>query len=135
MVHAAVRKGGPILGGVTVLVQSILDAVGNGGTLVAYVDWLSESRHSADLFPDDERLHVIGTLVREDGFHVGEMPGHVVVEQYPVTAEQIPRVGDHAACLLAIEHLRERRHSLRCLAFVEQTAEAKAKQLHADDLC
>lgn len=39
MVHAAVRKIGPIVGGVTTLVQSLLDAVGPSGTLVAYVDW------------------------------------------------------------------------------------------------
>jgi len=39
MVHAAVRKLGPIVGGVTTLVQSLLDAVGIDGTLVAYVDW------------------------------------------------------------------------------------------------
>lgn len=39
MVHAAVRKIGPIVGGVTTLVQSLLDAVGSSGTLVAYVDW------------------------------------------------------------------------------------------------
>jgi aminoglycoside 3-N-acetyltransferase len=39
MVHAAVRKVGPIVGGVTTLVQSLLDALGAGGTLAAYVDW------------------------------------------------------------------------------------------------
>jgi len=39
MVHPAVRKVGPILGGVTTLVQALLDAVGDAGTLVAYVDW------------------------------------------------------------------------------------------------
>ncbi|MGA8534893.1 MAG: aminoglycoside 3-N-acetyltransferase [Candidatus Tumulicola sp.] len=39
MVHAAVRKLGPVLGGVTTLVQALLDAVGDRGTLVAYVDW------------------------------------------------------------------------------------------------
>lgn len=39
MVHAAVRKVGPIVGGVTTLVQALLDAVGTDGTLAAYVDW------------------------------------------------------------------------------------------------
>ncbi len=39
MVHAAVRKVGQIVGGVTTLVAALLDAVGTGGTLVAYVDW------------------------------------------------------------------------------------------------
>ncbi len=38
MVHAAVRKVGPIVGGVTTLVQALLESVGSAGTLVAYVD-------------------------------------------------------------------------------------------------
>jgi aminoglycoside 3-N-acetyltransferase len=39
MVHAGVRSIGPIVGGVNTLVQALLDAVSDGGTLVAYVDW------------------------------------------------------------------------------------------------
>ncbi len=39
MVHAAVRSMGPIVGGVNTLVQALLDAVGDEGTLAAYVDW------------------------------------------------------------------------------------------------
>jgi aminoglycoside 3-N-acetyltransferase len=39
MVHAAVRSLGPVTGGVNVVVQSLLDAVGPTGTLVAYVDF------------------------------------------------------------------------------------------------
>ncbi len=39
MVHASVRSVGRILGGVTTLVQAFLDAIGEDGTLVAYVDW------------------------------------------------------------------------------------------------
>ncbi len=39
MVHAGVRSVGPILGGVTTLVEVLLEAVGDDGTLVAYVDW------------------------------------------------------------------------------------------------
>ena len=39
MVHASVRSVGPLDGGVETLVRALLDAVGQSGTLVAYVDW------------------------------------------------------------------------------------------------
>ncbi len=39
MVHAGVRSIGPIVGGVNTLVQALLDAVGDDGTLAAYADW------------------------------------------------------------------------------------------------
>lgn len=39
MVHASLRAVGPVTGGATVVVQALLDAVGAGGTLVAYVDF------------------------------------------------------------------------------------------------
>jgi aminoglycoside 3-N-acetyltransferase len=39
MVHASVRSIGPVTGGVNVIVQALLDAVGPSGTLVAYVDY------------------------------------------------------------------------------------------------
>ncbi|MFN0106633.1 MAG: aminoglycoside 3-N-acetyltransferase [Bryobacteraceae bacterium] len=39
MVHAGVRSIGPVTGGVNVIVQALLDAVGPTGTLVAYVDY------------------------------------------------------------------------------------------------
>jgi len=41
MVHAAVRSVGTIVGGVNTLVQALLDAVGDEGTLTAYLDWES----------------------------------------------------------------------------------------------
>jgi len=39
MVHASVRSAGPVIGGVNVIVQALLEAVGPTGTLVAYVDF------------------------------------------------------------------------------------------------
>lgn len=39
MVHSSVRSVGPVVGGVNVIVHSLLDAVGPEGTLVAYLDF------------------------------------------------------------------------------------------------
>jgi aminoglycoside 3-N-acetyltransferase len=39
MVHASLRTLGPVLGGVNAVILSLLDALGPGGTLAAYVDW------------------------------------------------------------------------------------------------
>lgn len=39
MVHAGLRAVGPVRGGAAVVVQALLDALGPGGTLVAYVDF------------------------------------------------------------------------------------------------
>lgn len=63
MVHAAVRKVGPIVGGVTTLVAALLDAVGTDGTLVAYVDWelgfepdAIDPKHADDIPLFDKRV-------------------------------------------------------------------------------
>jgi aminoglycoside 3-N-acetyltransferase len=39
LVHAALRSVGPVLGGPDVLIAALGDAVGPGGTLLAYCDW------------------------------------------------------------------------------------------------
>lgn len=39
MVHASVRSVGPVVGGVNVIVQALLEAIGPTGTLLAYVDF------------------------------------------------------------------------------------------------
>ncbi|HYP13966.1 MAG TPA: aminoglycoside 3-N-acetyltransferase [Bryobacteraceae bacterium] len=39
MVHASLRAMGPVTGGANVVVQSLLDAIGPSGTLIAYVDF------------------------------------------------------------------------------------------------
>ncbi|SCZ04843.1 aminoglycoside 3-N-acetyltransferase [Microvirga guangxiensis] len=39
MVHAAMRRVGPLLNGPDALIGALLDAVGPNGTLMAYVDW------------------------------------------------------------------------------------------------
>lgn len=46
MIHAGVRAVGPVTGGVNVIVQALLDAIGPAGTLVAYVDY--EPFHAED---------------------------------------------------------------------------------------
>lgn len=39
MVHAAMRRVGPVLGGPDALIAALRDAVGPAGTVAAYVDW------------------------------------------------------------------------------------------------
>ncbi len=39
MVHAAMRRVGPLLNGPDALIGALMDAVGPNGTLMAYVDW------------------------------------------------------------------------------------------------
>ena len=39
MVHGALRSVGPIIGGVNVLISTLLDVIGSDGTLAAYVDF------------------------------------------------------------------------------------------------
>jgi aminoglycoside 3-N-acetyltransferase len=41
MVHAGLRRVGPVVGGVNTVVGALLDVVGASGTLVAYADWES----------------------------------------------------------------------------------------------
>lgn len=42
LVHAALRKIGPILGGPDVLIDALLDVVGHNGTVLGYCDWQLE---------------------------------------------------------------------------------------------
>lgn len=39
MIHGSMRAVGPVIGGVHTVIQALLDAVGPGGTLTAYVDF------------------------------------------------------------------------------------------------
>ena len=39
LTHAALRQLGPVLGGPDTVIDALLDAVGDGGTLLAYCDW------------------------------------------------------------------------------------------------
>lgn len=50
MVHAALRSAGRILGGPDALIDALHDAIGPGGTILAYTDW-SDDYH--DLLDDD----------------------------------------------------------------------------------
>jgi len=48
MVHAAFRRVGPVLGGPDTLIAALRDAVGEAGTLAAYVDWHVDHGHLLD---------------------------------------------------------------------------------------
>lgn len=48
LVHAALRKVGPILGGPDALIGALRDAVGPAGTVLGYTDWSSDDDQLAD---------------------------------------------------------------------------------------
>lgn len=50
MVHAAIGRAGPLLGGPDTLIAALRDAVGPEGTLMAYADW--DAGYEALLAPD-----------------------------------------------------------------------------------
>jgi aminoglycoside 3-N-acetyltransferase len=58
MVHGSVRAVGAVTGGVNVIVQSLLDAIGPSGTLVAYVDFepFYEESDEIDIPVFDKRI-------------------------------------------------------------------------------
>jgi aminoglycoside 3-N-acetyltransferase len=61
MVHAAMRRVGPILGGPDALIAAVLDATAPNGTLVAYTDWDASYEDLLDAHgrvPDEWREHV-----------------------------------------------------------------------------
>jgi signal peptidase I len=49
-----------------------------------------ERGDSGEVAAEDERLDGVGPLVGGDDLHVGEMAGHVMAEQQPVAAEDVP---------------------------------------------
>jgi aminoglycoside 3-N-acetyltransferase len=62
MVHAAMRRVGPLLGGPDALISALLAAVGLDGTIMAYADW--DAGHEAlqdanGRVPDEWRRHVL----------------------------------------------------------------------------
>ncbi|GMA90965.1 hypothetical protein GCM10025869_14940 [Homoserinibacter gongjuensis] len=93
-----------------------------------------EGLHADDVAADDERLDGVGALVRRDDLHVGEVPGHVVLEQEPVAAEQLAGLGAHPAGALGGVHLRERRHRAFQATRVGELRHAQAVELHRRDL-
>jgi len=59
MVHASVRSIGRIVGGVNVLVHALLDAIGDNGTLAAYVDfepWFEDDDDPSAIPVFDKRI-------------------------------------------------------------------------------
>jgi aminoglycoside 3-N-acetyltransferase len=68
MVHSSLRAVGPIVGGVNVLVQSLLDAIGREGTLTAYIDFepsYADDDDPAEVPVFDKR---IARAARDHGF-------------------------------------------------------------------
>src|ERR1035438_4815340 len=59
---------------------------------------------------DDEGLDTVGSLVGVDNFHVGEVPGNVMLDEQPVAAEDVAGVQADLAALLGVVHLGQRRH-------------------------
>ncbi len=71
LVHAALRKVGPVIGGADAVLWALRDAVGPAGTVLGYTDWESNE----DTYGDPElRPHVLpfdplaSRAIRENGF-------------------------------------------------------------------
>lgn len=59
MIHASVRSVGPVIGGVNVIIRALLDSIGPGGTLTAYVDFepfFSSDDETVDVPVFDKRI-------------------------------------------------------------------------------
>lgn len=54
LVHAALRKVGPILGGPDTLIDALTDAVGPEGTILGYCDWQLEDEAAENLAARDD---------------------------------------------------------------------------------
>ena len=76
MVHVAFNKIGPVLGGPDVLIAALCDAVGAGGTILAYADWnvayddlLDEDGHVPEHWRDSIPAFdpVVSRAARENG--------------------------------------------------------------------
>jgi len=71
LVHAALRKVGPILGGPDSIVAALCDVLGPEGTILAYTDW--QGQDEVDAYPDHRDDHVpfdplTSRAVRDNGF-------------------------------------------------------------------
>jgi aminoglycoside 3-N-acetyltransferase len=71
LVHAALRKIGPIIGGPDTIVAALYDVLGPAGTILAYADWQGQDDvdaypdHRPDLVPFDP---LTSRAVRDNGF-------------------------------------------------------------------
>ncbi len=74
MVHAGVRSVGPVIGGVNALVQALLDAVGDEGTLTAYVDWESGFEEPFDPTIAGEDIPAFDKRIAKAGREYGILP-------------------------------------------------------------
>jgi len=59
LVHTRMSALGTLVGGAETVVRALLDAVGPGGTLVAYVGWEDAPPDDLDALPKDERALIL----------------------------------------------------------------------------
>ncbi len=101
MVHAAMRRVGPLLNGPDALIGALLDAVGPTGTLMAYVDW--DARY-------DELLDEQGRVLAEWREHIPPFDAassrairdHGVLAEFIRTTPGARRSGNPGASVAAI---------------------------------
>src|SRR3954451_1041441 len=95
---------------------------------------LGERRVARDVTAHDQRLHRLGALVGVDGLDVGHVADDVVLEQDPVAAEQIARLGDDLPRLARVVELGEARDRRRGVARLGEAPDLHAVELHAGHL-
>src|SRR3954466_11424037 len=95
---------------------------------------LGERRVARDVTAHDQRLHRLGALVGVDGLDVGHVADDVVLEQDPVAAEQIARLGDDLPRLARVVELRQAGDGGGGVARLREPADLHAVKLHAGDL-
>jgi hypothetical protein len=79
-----------------------------------------EGAQAGDVAPDEQGLDRLGPLVGVDGFHVGHVLDDVVLEQNPVSAQQVAGLGEHLAGLDGVVELAQRRDCVgQLVAFLE----------------
>src|SRR4051812_29375088 len=95
---------------------------------------LLESGHAGDVTPDDQRLHRLGPFEGVDDLDVTHVADHVVLQQDPVAAEQVTRLGDHPARLARVVELRQAGDRVRQPAGLLEARDLHAVELHAGHL-
>ena len=93
-----------------------------------------EGADAGDVAADDQRLHGLGALVGVDDLDVALVADHVVLEQDAVAAEQVARLGDHAARLARVVELGQAGDRVGQAAGRLQARDLHAVELHAGHL-
>jgi thiolase-like protein len=93
---------------------------------------LGKRVEAGDLTSHYKGLHSVCALVGVNGLHVRVVARNVVLEQDPVPAQDVPRVGTYLAPLFGVVHLRQRSHSPGHLALLEELQEPQAHELQPE---